>query len=459
MALAFGGLAGVSAMAEAAAPGGYDDKNPQNLTADDIEGAAAIVMDASSGRVLFEKNADQKLYPASTTKIMTCLLALEYGHLNDVFTIPKDVTKVPADSSLVPVVPGERMPLIDLLYGMMMHSGNDAAVAVAIIVAGSVDGFVSMMNQKARELGCENTHFANPHGYMDETHYTTARDLAAIAREAMKNQTFREIVSARSYTIAATDKSEKRKMATSNSMFVKTSPSYYPYEVGIKTGYHSKAGQCFVGAAQKGGTTLISVTLKSGKDGKWTDTKRLMEYGFAQYKTYAFDDIFDANPLYATIKNAESDDPGNGLVQLTVVPGGSIGNYSVTCLPDDLAAVSKNLMDKVTVRYSNSLVAPIRQGDILGSISLTADDGSTLTGTVIAGRDVSAIKPPSSLDKYLPWAGGMDMSLVWVLLGLFALMTLLIVILRIQHAVRRRRRYKELRRRQQMAYSRYRGYR
>lgn len=434
----------------------YDEKNPQNLTADDIEGEAAIVIDYKTGQVLFEKNADQKLYPASTTKAMTCLLALEYGHLNDMVTIPKDVSKVPADSSLVPVKPGERMPFIDLLYGLMMHSGNDAAVAVAVIVAGSVDNFVAMMNQRARDLGCENTHFANPHGYQDETHYTTARDLATIAREAMKNETFREIVSAKSYTMAATDKRDKLKLATSNAMFVKTSPYYYQYEVGVKTGYHSKAMHCFIGAAKKDGISLISVTLKSTKAGKWIDTKRLMEYGFAQYKTFAFDDIYQANPLYATIKNAEEDDPGSGLLQLTIVPGGSIGNYSLTCLPDELSTASKDLMNRISVQYTSNLVAPIREGDILGNLTLTTDDGSTLTGTVIASRDVTEIKPVSTLGQIVPWVDTMDLSLLWILLGLFAVMLLLIVVLRIQHAVRRRRRYKELRRRQQMAYDRYR---
>ena len=260
----------------------YDANNPGNLNADDIEGEAAVVMDYKTGRVLFEKNADEKLYPASTTKVMTCLLALESGRLNETVTIPKEASKVPKDSSLVPVTPGEKMPFIDLLYGLMMRSGNDGAVAVAVIVAGSVDNFVAMMNQRARELGCENTHFANPHGYQDETHYTTARDLALITREAMKNATFREIVSANSYTMSATEKREKLKLATSNAMFVKTSPYYYEYEVGVKTGYHSKAAHCFVGAAKKNGASLISVTLKTTKNGKWTDTKRLMEYGFAQ---------------------------------------------------------------------------------------------------------------------------------------------------------------------------------
>ena len=434
----------------------YDKKNPQNLYPEDIEGEAAIVMDQRSGRVLFEKNADQKLYPASTTKVMTLLLALEYGHLNDIVTIPKDANKVPSDSSLVPVTPGEKMPFIDLLYGLMMHSGNDAAVAVGVIVAGSADNFVAMMNQRARDLGCENTHFANPHGYMDETHYTTARDLAIITREAMKNDMFREIVSAKSYTMSATEKRETLKLATTNSMFVKTSPYYYQYEVGVKTGYHSKSLHCFAGAAKKADVSLVSVTLKTSKNGKWIDTSRLMEYGFAQYKTYPFDQIYKANPLYATIKNADIEDEGNGLVQLKIVPGGSIGNHSVTCLPDDLEATSKDLMSKVAVKYSSNLIAPIREGDILGSLSFTTGDGQTLTGTVISSRDVSEIKPVSTLGKIVPWVDTMDLSLLWFLLALFGVMMILIFILRIQHAMRRRRRYRELRRRQQTAYNRYR---
>ncbi len=434
----------------------YDKKNPQNLMSEDIEGEAAIVLDEKTGTVLFEKNADQKLYPASTTKVMTLLLALEYGHLNDIVTIPKEVNKVPADSSLVPVTPGEKMPFIDLLYGLMMHSGNDAAVAVGVVVAGSVDNFVAMMNQKARDLGCENTHFANPHGYMDETHYTTARDLAIIAREAMKIDTFREIVSAKSYTMSATEKRETLKLATTNSMFVKTSPYYYQYEVGVKTGYHSKAMHCFVGAATKGDTSLVSVTLKTTKNGKWIDTTRLMEYAFAQFKAYPFDEIYKANPLYATIKNADIEDENNGLVPLTIVPGGSISNYSFTCLPSQLDATSKDLMSRISVKYTNSLIAPIREGDILGSLSLTTAEGETLTGTVIASRDVAEIKPVSTLGKIVPWVDTMDLSLLWFLLALFGLMMLLILILRIQHAIRRRRRYKELRRRQQMAYTRYR---
>ena len=147
------------------------------------------------------------------------------------------------------------------------------------------------------------------------------------------------------------------------------------------------------------------------------------------------------------------------VASLTIVPGGSIGNYKFTCLPSQLDATSKDLMSRISVKYTNSLVAPIREGDILGNLSLTTSDGETLTGTVIASRDVAEIKPVSTLGKIVPWVDTMDMSLLWFLLGLFGLMMLLIFILRIQHAIRRRRRYKELRRRQQMAYNRYRDMR
>ncbi len=194
---------------------------------------------------------------------------------------------------------------------------------MAVIVAGSVDNFVAMMNQKARELGCETHPFRQPPRLSRRDPYTTARDLALIAREAMKNATFREIVSTKSYTMAATEKREKLKLATTNAMFVKSSPYYYAYEVGVKTGYHSKAAHCFVGAAKKDGVSLISVTLKTSKTGKWIDTKRLMEYGFAQYKTYAFDQIYSDSPLTPHQKRRQRG-RGNGLVKLTVVPGGSI---------------------------------------------------------------------------------------------------------------------------------------
>ena len=153
----------------------YDPNAPFALMPEDLYAQAAVVMDADSGRILFDKNATERVYPASTTKIMTLLLACEYGHFDDMITIPEEASDISSDSSVVPVTPGETMRFIDLLYGLEMHSGNDAANAVAVIVSGSVANFVAMMNQRAQQLGMTGTHYANAHGLHDAMHYTTAR--------------------------------------------------------------------------------------------------------------------------------------------------------------------------------------------------------------------------------------------------------------------------------------------
>ncbi len=462
----------------------YDEDNPQNLKAEDIRGASAIVMDAATGRVLFEKDADRKMYPASTTKIMTALLALEYGHLDEIVTVSKQITKIPKDSSVVPLKAGEKLSLLDLLYGLMLHSGNDAAVTIAAHVSGSVEKFVARMNERAAELGCQDTHFKNPHGYMQEGHYATARDLALIAREAIKLEAFRKIVSTGSYTLPAISKNKKRKLVSTDEMILQSSSSFYPYEIGIKTGSHSKAGHCFVGAAEKDGVTLITVTLKSTDKGKWTDTKRLSEYGFSQYRAYVFDELYEAAPLTIAIENADEADPDGGQMRVELAPGGSIDDYRAACLPDELEGIAAALMNRASVRYSRELAAPVRAGEVLGSISIPSEDGGELTGTLIASRDVAERKPvipffggtssqntaetqtpapqaatpeaeaqtPATIQSGTPHAGAPLLTILWVLLGLFAAMTLVVTVLRIRRALRRRRR-RQMKNRQ-MAYAR-----
>lgn len=243
---------------------------------------AAILIDADSGKTLFEKNADARKYPASTTKIMTCLLAVEAGNLNRKVTVPDSAGKAPADSTRMPVYPGEQMPFSDLLYGLMMKSGNDAANAVATLTSGSVSAFVEKMNARAKALDMENTHFVNAHGYPDADHYTTARDMARLTRAALRNADFSAIVRTRSHTLSATSLREKTTIQNGYAILDSSSEYHYPYAFGVKTGYSSASGQCFVGAAKKGGRTLISVVLKSGwnRPEKWIDTKALFEYGF-----------------------------------------------------------------------------------------------------------------------------------------------------------------------------------
>ena len=230
-----------------------------------------------------ERNADEQRYPASTTKILTLLLALEYGGLDETITIPQSAADVPADSSLTPVYPGEQMTMRDLLHGLMIRSGNDAANAVAELCAGSVDAFVQEMNRLSQKLGMHNTHFVNPHGYHNEAHYTTARDLAIAARDGLTDPVFCEIVTCMSYTLPAT--SRRKSLVINNiwEIFNPESDYYIPQAAGVKSGYTSAAGFCYVGAAQRDGRTLIAVVLgEPTRNRAWIDLSRLFEYGFAR---------------------------------------------------------------------------------------------------------------------------------------------------------------------------------
>lgn len=264
------------------APIYFHESAPLSLTQDHLFAPSCILIDAPTGQVLLEHNADERMYPASTTKIMTLLLALEHGNLDQTITIPASAAEVPADSSLVPVYPGEQMHMMDLLYGLMIRSGNDAANAVAELCAGSVDSFVAGMNELAQSLGMSSSHFTNPHGYHDAEHYTTARDLAIAARKGLTDPTFCQVVTCMSYTLPATQKRDELLIQNIWELFDPSSEYYIPSAAGVKSGYTSAAGFCYVGAAQRNGQTLIAVVLgEPSRNRAWIDLSRLFEYGFA----------------------------------------------------------------------------------------------------------------------------------------------------------------------------------
>jgi D-alanyl-D-alanine carboxypeptidase (penicillin-binding protein 5/6) len=265
------------------APEFFDDSRPMSLTSEYLYGRTAILLDAANDRVLFEKDADKHMFPASTTKIMTLLIAVEHGDLDRTITVPASARQVPKDSSLVPVYPGEQMTLRDLLYGLMVRSGNDAANAVAQIVSGSVDAFVDEMNQRAAGLGMTNTHYMNPHGYHHEGHYTTARDLATLSRHAMSNNFIVHIVACMEYTLPPTSLREKLVIRNNTELLQPFSPSYYEGAFGIKKGYTRAAGFCYAGAAARGDRLLIAVVMDCRDRYKaWADMARLFDFGFAQ---------------------------------------------------------------------------------------------------------------------------------------------------------------------------------
>ena len=256
---------------------------PCRILAVETSAASAILMDADSGRVLYEHNADRKMLIASTTKILTALVAIEEGDLHDSVKVSREAAYT--EGSAMYLTEGEPLTLETLLYGVLLCSGNDAAVAVAQHVeldgrrevmevaqhvGGSVKGFVALMNEKAQELGMEHSSFANPNGLDDEQHYSTARDMAKLARAALENETLMRIASTRSVTIGG------RTMTNHNKLL-----HYVDGCLGLKTGYTKAAGRTLVSCAEKNGQRLIAVTLQDGND--WADHQALYEYGFSAY--------------------------------------------------------------------------------------------------------------------------------------------------------------------------------
>ena len=243
-----------------------------------------ILMEESTGTILYEKNSDEAHYPASITKIMTTLLALENGNLSDMVTFSDDAINNTEGSGIARDY-GEQMTLEQCLYGVMLESANECAYAVAEHVGGTVENFVDMMNAKAKELGCTNTHFANPHGLQDENHYTTAHDMALIAQAAYQNETFRIIIGTKMYTIPPTNKhAEETVLRNHHDMlctYHNANRKYlYPYCVGGKTGYTATANSTLVTYAEKDGMTLICVVMNTQSPNQFIDTVNLFDYAF-----------------------------------------------------------------------------------------------------------------------------------------------------------------------------------
>jgi D-alanyl-D-alanine carboxypeptidase len=263
-----------------------------------LSAESAIVMDVQSGTILYEKNMDKKEYPASITKIMTTLIALENSSMSETVTYSKNaVTNLESGASNIDLKPGEKMSMENSLYAVMLASANEACNGVAEHVAGSIDEFVNMMNERAKELGCTGTHFANPNGLWLENHYTTAHDMALIAREAYKNPTFAKITGTKRYSLPSTNKTKyKRTLVNHHEMLVASKFSQYVYDycVGGKTGYTSKCRYTLVTFAKKDGMTLVSVVMRA--DSPWdskneyTDSTKLLNYGFENFTRYRIQD-------------------------------------------------------------------------------------------------------------------------------------------------------------------------
>jgi D-alanyl-D-alanine carboxypeptidase len=240
-------------------------------------------MDASTGKILFQKDADLRLPPASTTKVVTAILTLESGRkLSDTITVSKEATRVPA--SKLYLRPGQNVTIEELLYGIMLASANDASMVLAEGIGGSVERFTEQMTKKAHSAGATNSHFSNPHGLTAPDHYSTAHDLAVIFRYAMRNALFREIVQTK-FSSVSTTAVVKKKVVPRRISVRNHNRLLWDFDgaIGGKTGYTAAAQKCFVGAVQRNGVTLIVAIL--GARDQWGDTKRLLEYGFENHES------------------------------------------------------------------------------------------------------------------------------------------------------------------------------
>lgn len=374
----------------------YDPEHPENLSPDQLYALSAILMAADTGEVIFEKDPDEIRYPASTTKILTVLLGIIM--VDDVYqyvTVSDTAVAIPEDSSSMHLHAGEEIRFIDVLYGTMLVSGNDGANVIAETVSGSIPAFVELMNSTAQMYGCTNTHFMNPHGYHDDNHYSTARDLAIISREALQNDLFCEIASSVTWSIPKTNMQRARTITTKSKYMIpatEESPNkyYYPYAIGIKTGSHSQSGYCFAGAADKDGVRLVSVVMFTGDRARWADTIKLMDYGFSQYISVTPMDLYNMNPITIETNNYSTSDPNRGKILLSCqLQNPESVSPKIVSTSSEVKRMAANLKNIMVFQYTRDFSAPITAGETIGTMTYYPQYGDPVVYLLTASRSVA----------------------------------------------------------------------
>lgn len=336
----------------------------------DISAAAACLIDAESERVLYSKSSKKRMPMASTTKVMTAIVALESGiSLDTVIKVPKEAVGV--EGSSVYLKQSESITLEMLLYALLLSSANDASVAIAHTVSGSIDDFVMLMNQKATDLGLTDTHFVNPHGLYDEDHYTTAEELAKIMAYAMKNDDFSKITACKQIAFKREDGTSF--LWTNHNRLLRTNIGV----IGGKTGFTKKSGRCLVTCAERDGLSLIAVTLSAPND--WSDHEKLYDFGFASYENVHFD---------------------SEKVQIPIVSGtkGEISAYS-----NSFSMILPKERNEITIRINapRFLFADVKSGEKIGEIIYTYNGKIIATSPLYACEGVAKVKYKSNLFDWL----------------------------------------------------------
>lgn len=338
----------------------------------DVNAGGIVLLEATTGKVLYAKNAHVKLPMASTTKVMTAMLALEHGGLDTLVEITEEAYGEEGSSMYLEL--GEKISLRDLLYGLMLVSGNDAAVAIATYIGGSVGGFARLMNQKAKELGALNTNFVTPNGLHDDNHYTTAYDLGLICQAAMKMPEFQELVSTTSYKTSTGNLA--RYLKSKNRVLTQ-----YQGGNGIKTGYTKPAGKCLTFAAQRDGMQLIGVVLNCPN--MFPDAMRILDYGFEAYKMETIvhnGDVITRSPVKGGIKNV----------------------LALVAKQDIIIPVLKEGESAYRTRVVlNGIAAPIAAGDELGRLEVWEENKLLASTALVAQEEVEKRDFPFYLQRIL----------------------------------------------------------
>ncbi len=321
---------------------------------------AAILINGDTGEVIFEQNADEQLPMASTTKIMTALLLCEYGNFEKEITVTAEMLRV--EGSSMGLLPGDKVTLHDLLYGMMLASGNDAANVTAYVLGGTVNGFVKMMNQKAEELGLKNTHFETPSGLDGEEHYTTARDLAELARYAMKNKVFLEAAGSKSAVLSYGNPPYKRTLTNHNRLL-----KSFDGAVGVKTGFTKKSGRCLVSAAKRDGKFVIAVTLRDPDD--WADHSALLEYGLDKVKL---------TEIVPPEKSYDID-----------IIGGNEKNLKISIEPITFSSLSDEDIE-CSVNLPKFIYAPVSADEVIGNVLYKKGETEIKKVPILSGKEIPA---------------------------------------------------------------------
>lgn len=337
----------------------------------DISAQSAILIDSATEKALYTKNENKKMYPASTTKILTAIITIENCNLEDTVKVPYEaISTIPAGYSIASLQPEEQLNIEQLLQLLLIHSANDAANVLAYHISGSIENFAEQMNNKIAELKLKNTHFTNPSGMHNANHYTTAHDLAIIMKYCMKNPTFRNISSQKQCTIPQTNKYSERTFTTTNELLInKTSNTennhYYKYAIAGKTGYTSEAQNCLVSVSNKNGLELICVVLSAtiypnNLNGRFIDTKSIFTYG---YSNYTISKLQEQNSIATQIEIENATEETKSLDLLVL--------EDITTLVSQ-KDLETGLMPEIQI--DKNLSAPILQGEKIGKIIYNIDN-------------------------------------------------------------------------------------